>query len=132
MQIFEFLRNYTEQIGGQFTDYDHTKAITVMPLPNGRFQTVLVAIMESSKSGKSRAIFSSKVGELPATTDTRHLLEEMTKLDYSRFILDGSQLNVEASITLDVTNEDEVKLIIQEVATVADEFEMKFTGKDIH
>ena len=53
MNIFSFVKQYADQINGQFTEYDHTKAIVVVPTTDGRFQTVLLTL-EPSKSSSSQ------------------------------------------------------------------------------
>lgn len=132
MNIFSFAKQYADQIGGQFTDYDHTKSIIVVPLTDGRFQTVLLLLEKSKSSSKQRAILTSKVCEFSASINLKELLEQTAKFDYSKFILDDNHLKVEASCEADTASEDELKHMIQEVATLADNFEMKLTGKDIH
>ena len=41
MDITFTLKEYADQIGGQFTDYDHIKSVIVVPLDKSRYQTVL-------------------------------------------------------------------------------------------
>jgi hypothetical protein len=132
MNLFGAIKQYAEQIGGTFTDYDHTKAIVVVPLNNGRFQTVLAVIEKSKTSGKQRAVFTSKVGNLSAEVDSKDLLVQNSNFDYSKFILEDGHLKVVASCLADSTTEEEVKFMVQEVAQLADHYELKLTGKDIH
>jgi hypothetical protein len=132
MNLFNAIKDYADQIGGTFTDYDHSKAIIVVPLNNGRFQTVLATLEKSKISGKQRAVFTSKIGEFNSTTDAKDLLVQNGNFDYSRFILEDGQLKVEASCLSESATDDEVKFMVQEVAQLADHYEMKFTGKDIH
>jgi hypothetical protein len=132
MNVSSFAKQYADQIGGQFTEYDETKSIIVVPLTDGRFQTVLLFIEKNKASGKPRAVLTSKVGEYNETINLKDLLEATAQFDYSRFILDGQHLKVEASFSSENALEDEVKHMIQEVAQVADLYELKLTGKDIH
>jgi hypothetical protein len=132
MDIFNTLKTYAEQIGGTFSDYDHTKAIVVVPLPNGRFQTVLALLDTSKTSGKQRIVFTSKVADYNNLIDARELLEKNGLFDYSKFIVDDGQLKVVASGLAQSVSEDDVKLMVQEVAQLADHYEFKLTGKDIH
>ena len=132
MNLFGAIKQYAEQIGGTFTDYDHTKAIVVVPLNNGRFQTVLATIETSKTSGKQRAVFTSKVGDLNPDVDAKDLLLQHSNFDYSKFILEDGRLKVVASCLAESTTEEEVKFMVQEVAQLADHYELKLTGKDIH
>jgi hypothetical protein len=132
MNLFNFIRNYTEQIAGQFTNYDHTKAVVVIPIGKGRFQTVLAVLKPSQSSGRELAIFTSKVCEFTDSLNTKQLLEESAKFDYCKFIIEDGYVKIEASCTAATITEDQVKEMIQEVALVSDKFEMELTGKDIH
>ncbi len=59
-------------------------------------------------------------------------MEQNARFDYSKFIIDGGHLKIEASVSTENASEDEIKFMIQEVANLADEYEMKLTGRDIH
>ena len=132
MDIFKFAKQYADQIGGQFTDYDHTKAIMVVPLTEGRFQTVLLLLEKGKTSGKLRARLTSKICEFSSSINFQELLEHTGRFDYSKFILDEGHLKVEASCLAETASEDEIKYMVQEVANLADTYEKKITGKDIH
>lgn len=132
MNISAFAKQYASQIDGQFTEYDHSKSIIVVPLSEGRFQTVILSTENSKRSGKQRAVLSSKVCEYPANIDFKALLEKSATFDYSKFILDEGFLKVEASCPTEGASEEEVKHMIQEVAFQADAYELKLTGKDIN
>lgn len=132
MNISAFAKQYASQIDGQFTEYDHSKSIIVVPLPDGRFQTVILSTGNSKRSGKQRAVLSSKVCEYSANIDFKPLLEKSAVFDYSKFVLHEGFLKVEASCPTDGASEEEVRHMIQEVATLADTYELKLTGKDIN
>jgi hypothetical protein len=132
MNIFTFSKQYADQIGGQYTEYDSTKSIIVVPLTENRFQTVLLTTEPTKSSGKMRSVLTSKVCENNSTIDFKALLEQNANFDYSRFIVVDGYLKVEASCNADSISEEDVRHMIQEVATLADTFEMKLTGKDIH
>ena len=132
MDIFKFTKQYADQIGGQFTDYDHSKAIMVVPLSEGRFQTVLILLEKGKASGKLRARLTSKICEFSSTINFQELLEHTAKFDYGKFILEEGHLKVEASCLAETASEDEIKQMVQEVANLADTYEKKITGKDIH
>lgn len=132
MDIMKHLQQYAEQIGGQYTDYDHTKSVVVVPLDGSRFQTVLALQQKSLVSGRDRAIFSSKICEDDGKIDFKDLLTQNARFDYSKFVLEDGFLKVEASCITSAASEDQLKEMLQEVAQLADQYELKLTGKDIH
>jgi len=132
LNVMSFASQYAEQIGGQFTEYDQAKAVIVVPLSEARFQTVLIVSRTSVTSGKEQVVFTSKVCEYDSGIDARDLLEKNFTFDYSKFILEEGFLKIESSCLPSSATEEQVKEMIQEVATLADQFELKFTGQDIH
>lgn len=127
-----FACQYVDQIGGQSTTYDETKAVLVVNLDEVRFQTVLITLQTSPGSGKEQLVLTSKVCEYDPSIDLKELLEETVKFDYSKFIIQDNFIKVEASCLSSSATEEQVKEMIQEVATLADRYELKHTGQDIH
>lgn len=134
MDIMNYVQQYAEEIGGQYTDYDHTKSVVVIPLNDSRFQTVLALRQKSPVSGKDQAVFSSKVCDLRkgVNISLEDLMEQNASFDYSKFVLQDGFLKVEASCVASSANESQLKEMLQEVAQLADHYELKLTGKDIH
>jgi hypothetical protein len=132
MNLRDYIQNYAEQIGGQYTDYDQSKSVVVVPIDGSRYQTVLAITQKSPVSGRDQAIFSSKVCEFNGGIDLRHLMEQNAHFDYSKFVHEDGFVKVEASCLASSVNEVQVKEMIQEVAQLADHYEYKLTGKDIH
>lgn len=132
MNVISTVKKYADQIGGQFTDYDQSRSVIVIPLDRSRFQTVLAQTQKSPVSGRDQAIFTSKVCEYRASLDLKSLLEQNANFDYSKFVLEDGFLKVEASCLASSTSEEQVREMIQEVAQLADHFEDKLTGLDIH
>ena len=132
MNLLEFTRNYAEEIDGQFTDYDHSKSVIVVPLSGDRFQTVLCVSQKSPVSSKEQVSITSKVCQFSSTIDLKLLLEQNGNFDHSKFILEDGYIKVEASGLASSMTEEQLKEMIQEVAQLADHYELKFTGKDIH
>ncbi|SKC86971.1 YbjN domain-containing protein [Ohtaekwangia koreensis] len=130
--IMYYVEQYAEHIGGQYTDYDHTKSVIVVPLSTSRFQTVLASVQTSPVSGREQALFTSKVCEFRADLDLKALLERNASFDYSKFIIEDGYVKVEASCLSETVSEEQVREMIQEVAQLADHYEMKHTGRDIH
>jgi len=132
MNFMNYVQQYAEQIGGQFTDYDHTKSVVVVPITGSRFQTVLAITQTSAVSGRDQALFTSKVCEFSSGLDLKNLLEQNGSFDYSKFVLEEGFLKIEASCLASSVSQDQIKEMIQEVAQLADHYEFKLTGKDIH
>jgi hypothetical protein len=132
MNIINTVKQYADQIGGQFTDYDHTKSVIVVPLDASRFQTVLAVTQKSLVSGRDQAVFTSKVCEFNTSIDLKQLMEQNASFDYSKFVVEDGYLKVEASCLPSTASEAQVKEMIQEVAQLADHYEYKLTGQDIH
>ncbi len=132
MDIKNCVQQYAEQIGGQFTDYDHAKSVVVVPVNGNRFQTVLATTQKSPVSGRDQAVFSSKVCEHQVNVNLEELLRQNGNFDYSRFVLEDGFIKVEASCLASTASEAQLKEMLQEVAQLADHFEFKLTGKDIH
>jgi len=132
MNVINTVKKYADQIGGQYTDYDHTKSVIVVPLDRSRFQTVLALTQKSPVSGRDQAIFTSKVCEFNTAIDLKALMEQNANFDYSKFVLEDGFIKVEASCLAASTSEDQVREMIQEVAQLADHYEYKLTGQDIH
>ena len=128
----KYVQQFADQIGGQFTDYDHTKSVLVVPINGSRFQTVIALTQKSPVSGREQAMFTSKVCEFNSDLDLKALLEQNANFDFSKFVLEDGFLKVEASCLTDTASEDQLKEMIQEVAQLADHYELKLTGQDIH
>jgi hypothetical protein len=132
MEIMNYVQQYAEQIGGQFTDYDHSKSVVVIPINGSRFQTVLAITQVSAVSGRDQALFTSKVCEYNNGLDLKLLMEQNGRFDYSKFVVDEGFLKIEASCLASSVSKDQIREMIQEVAQLADHYELKLTGKDIH
>ncbi len=132
MNLFNTVKDYADRIGGQFTDYDHTKSVIVVPLDKSRFQTVLATTQKSPVSGRDQAVFTSKICAFHPAIDLKTLMEQNATFDYSRFVLADGYLKVEASCPSSSASETQVQEMIQEVAQLADLYEYKLTGDDVH
>jgi hypothetical protein len=132
MNIFTFSKQYIDQIGGQYTQYDSNRAVVVVPLTDNRFQTILLTMEPGKSSSQSKALLSSKVCEYKSSFDLKSLLEHIANFDYSRFIISEGFIKVEAGCPAEAASEEDIKFMIQEVAQLADAFEMKLTGKDVN
>lgn len=132
MDLNAFMESYSEEIGGSYSEYDGKTSIIIVPLPDQRFQTVLGTLKQSEKFNKLGIEFTSKVCALDKNVNLKSLLEENAKLNHSKFVIVDDFIIVEASSFVDSITEEIIKEIIQEVANVADEYEFKLAGVDVH
>ncbi len=127
-----FMENYAEQIGGQFSEYDSSKSVIIVPLDDNRFQAVLGVMKHNEKFDKMGVEFSSKVCPDSEDIDYKRLIMENAKTCYAKFVTVDGFIKVEGSTFMETTTEDGLKEIIQEVAQLADEWEYKLTGLDVN
>ena len=133
MDFNSFMKSYADEIGGNYSEYDTTKSVIIVPLSDGRFQTVVGLVKNSEKfNGRLGIEFRSKVCELQDTLDFKAMLEENARLCHSKLAINEGYIVVEASTFTDTATEDLLREIIQEVAVQADEWEFKLTGLDVH
>ncbi len=126
------MKKYADQIGGQYTEYNSQLSIIVVPVSGGRFQTVMGNVKKNELYNRKLITFISKVCQVKPTTDFHMLLEQTAFFNYCRFVLIEGYIQVEAVAALDNISEETIKEMIQEVANLADQYEMKLTGTDIH
>lgn len=125
------MRRYADEIGGQYTEYDPEHAIIIVPVSGGRAQTVLSSVNLNQLYNRKLISISSKVCPAQQEIDFRMLLSQSAYLNYSRFVISENYLQVEAVASVENLQEGVVKEMVQEVANVADQFEMKLTGADV-
>lgn len=131
MDLRSFMRRYADEIGGQYTEYDPEHAIIIVPVSGGRAQTVLSSVNVNKLYNRKLICVSSKICPAQQDLDFRMLLSQSAFLNYSRFVIAENYLQVEAVASYDNLQEDVLKEIVQEVANIADQFEMKLTGADV-
>jgi hypothetical protein len=128
----ELMEKIAEDIGGQFSEYDKYKSVIIVPLEENRYQAVVGVLKHSEKLNKTRLEFSSKVCQLSESVDLKELLMENAKTCYARFVIVDDYVRVEGSAFLESLTESGIKEIIDEVARMADAWELKLTGMDVH
>ena len=128
----EFMERHAEEIGGQFSEYDQSKSVIIVPLDENRFQAVLGVIKYNEKFNKTGLEFSSKVCPYSEDIDCKQLIVENAKTCYAKFVIVDDFIKVEGSTFLETIREEGIKEIIQEVAQLADEWELKLTGLDVN
>lgn len=132
MNMVSFMRNYAQEAGGQFSEYDDHKSIIVLPLVQGRYQTIIGWIKDSTVSNKQIIEISSKICQYKESMNLVELLKENSNLNYAKFSMVDDYLKVEASAFTANISLEMIKEMIQEVAEVADHWEQRLTGIDVH
>jgi hypothetical protein len=127
-----FMEGYANEIKGQFSEYDQSKSVIIIPLEENRFQAVLGVIKHNTKFDKVGIEFSSKVCPYSDDIDCKQLIIENAKTCYAKFVIVDDFIKVEGATFLENIKEDGLKEIIQEVARLADEWEMRLTGLDVN
>ncbi|MBN8575349.1 MAG: hypothetical protein J0L66_00325 [Cytophagales bacterium] len=130
MDLTAFMKKYADQTGGQFTQYDPSHSIIIVSLPEGRFQTVIGTIRQGNN--QKQINLNSKVCEVKPGLDFKGLLEQAAAFTYSRFIISDNHLQLETTAQLDTVSEASLTAMLQEVASLADQYEHKLTDSDIH
>jgi hypothetical protein len=128
----ELMQRIADDIGGQFSEYDKFKSVIIVPLEENRYQAVVGVLKHYDKINKTRIEFSSKVCQLSESIDLKELLMENAKTCYARFVIIDDYIRVEGSTFIESVNETGLKEIIQEVAQMADAWELRLTGMDVH
>ena len=128
----EFMERFADEIGGQFSEYDQSKSVIIVPLEENRFQAVLGVTKFNEKFNKMGVEFSSKVCPYSDDIDCKQLVIENAKTCYAKFVIVDDFVKVEGSSFLETIKEEGLKEIIKEVAQLADEWELKLTGLDVN
>ena len=131
MDLRSFMRQYADEIGGQFIEYDPEHAIIIVPVSGGRAQTVLANVVHNELYNRKLISVTSKVCPAQQELDFRMVLGQTAFLNYSRFIIRENFLQVEAVASFAHLQDEIAREMIQEVANIADQFEMKLTGADV-
>jgi len=131
MDLRAFMRRYAEEIGGEYNEYAPEFVIIIVPVSGGRAQTVLGEVRTNELYNRKLITFSSKVCPAHPDMDYKSLLTQTSFLNYSRFVIIENYLQVQAVAPYDNIGESAVREMLQEVANVADQFELKLTGADV-
>jgi hypothetical protein len=126
------MEKFADEIGGQFSEYDQSKSVIIVPLEENRFQAVLGVMKYNDKFKKLGVEFSSKVCPFSDDIDCKQLVLENAKTCYAKFVIVDDFVKVEGSTFVENVKEDGLKEIIREVAQLADEWELKLTGLDVN
>ena len=132
MDLTAFMKRYADEIKGQYIEYNQTLSVIIVPVSGNRFQTVLGNIKHSSLYNRKVITFTSKVCPVSESIDFKMLLEQTAFFNYCRFMISENHVQVEAVSSLQGISEEDIKEMLQEVANLADQYEMKLTGSDVH
>lgn len=132
MDLTAFMKKHADQISGQYIEYNKTLSVIIIPVPGNRFQTVMGTIKQSNLYNRKVISFTSKVCPMNDSIDFKMLLEQTAFFNYCRFMISENYLQMEAVASVDGVQEDDIKEMLQEVANLADQYEMKLTGADVH
>lgn len=132
MDLSAIMKRYAAETGAQYTEYDQAQSIIIVPVSGGRFQTVMGLIIENDLYKRRLISLTSKVTSVKPDIDYKMLLEQTTFFNYCRFAIKDNYLQVEAIASLVGISEETIREMVQEVANLADQFEMRITGVDIY
>jgi hypothetical protein len=127
MNLSELISQVSKNVNGTHTAYDDNKSFIVIPVPSKRFQSVLAEYI--TKDGVRYIEVSSKVCEESQIPDKLFKLEK--KLVFAKLAVKNDFLQVVCYLDENM-NTDLATMIINEVATFADEQELQLTGQDIY
>ena len=131
MDFKAFSTDFAKEVDGTYDEYDDMKSVFIIPLANGRNQTVIAEIKEHT-DGREMVRVDSRICKLFSPIKYSEILAASVNFIHARFIAEDDYLKAEASFYLDNLNEGIIKEMIMEVAQVADDWELEITGEDIH
>jgi len=130
LDLTQLLKDYAAETGGQFNAYSANKMVIIIPVAPNRFQTVHAEVRQINK--QPLISFTSKICPAEPELNYQALLESVQRFSYSRLYIYEGYLQAESLVSaVNSPPLDVLKMIIQEVALVADQYEQKLTGKDI-
>ena len=132
MEVTKLMKEYASEINGQYSEYDLNRSVVIVPLPGGRYQSVRGGKIENAKYKKPVVQLLSKVCRTSDNINYPELLEHNGDSIDSRFVVIGDFLMVETTVVVDLLTPSMLKQLILETARLADLWEHKITGEDVH
>ncbi|MEM8895971.1 MAG: hypothetical protein AAGC88_15415 [Bacteroidota bacterium] len=133
MDLNSFMQKFADEIGGDYSQYDDTRSVIIVKLPDERFQTVLGRVGQHDKYKREVIEFTSKVCSAGEDIDFVSLLKHSDEFIHSKFVVgDDNYVKVASAAYTDNVTEEVLKEMIIESANVADEWENKITGLDVN
>lgn len=130
MEFSKFSQNLADEISADFTEYDANHSVLVVPLKDGRYQTVVIKLMEHPKFKKEVVRITSKVCYTSEDINYKELLTASDGYVHTNFTIEDDVLKVEASLFYESIDGEILREIVKEVASIADDWEFKITGVD--
>ena len=134
MNLQMYMQSLSEGLNGSFSEYDDNTSVIVVPLQDGRYQSVK-GTSKMLDDGRTEVVsFSSYVCSYHENLDFKNFLSENQNLRYSKFTIDEEFVQVEASVFIEFlteNNQDFLMKMIREIAEQADSWEHKLTGLDV-
>ncbi|NNF22400.1 MAG: hypothetical protein HKN67_10680 [Saprospiraceae bacterium] len=127
MNFSSTMQSLADQVEGSFSEYDENIAVLIVPIDEHRFQTVYCY-----NEGPKGLRFISKVCEVEENMPFQDLLNESSDILYASFYIENNFLYVRGTTFLATGSEEGLKDMLVEVAQVADKWENKLTGADVH
>ena len=134
MNLQMYMQSLADGLDGSFSEYDENTSVVVVPLPDGRYQSVKGTLKTLDDNYTRVVTFSSYVCSFHDNLDFKNFLSENQNLRYSKFTIDEEFVQVEASVFAEFLTEDNrdfLKKMIHEIANQADNWEHKLTGLDV-
>ena len=132
MDLNKFMEQYAKEVNGKYSEYDDSKSIVVVPIGEGRYQTIIGNKHANNVYERPLIEISSKICQYEPSIDLSELLRHNTRFCHAKFSIVDDYLRVEASSFVDTVNEEYLREMISEVAEAADDWERKITGIDVH
>jgi len=132
MNLNKFMEQYAKEVNGKYSEYDDNKSIVVVPIGEGRYQTIIGNKHSNNVYERPLIEVSSKICQYEPSIDLSELLRHNTRFCHAKFSIVDDYLRVEASSFVDTVNEEYLREMLSEVAEAADDWERKITGIDVH
>jgi hypothetical protein len=128
----EYFVKLAEKLGGTYIEYTDEICIISLRLPDGRSQSVRGFFKQRGQD--LMLLLMSKVcflDEYP-NVDYKALVDASNHLAFSKFVTHHDYLEVMAASHFSDITVEYLEHVALEVASVADDWEFKITGQDIH
>lgn len=132
MQLAEIVQAFSAAHRLSVTSHTDAGFIIDSPVPGRRNQQVLAETITNELYNRQMVRISSVVCPTTPDTNLEMLLEQSAYFNYCRFTIRSGRILVESVTRADAATVELITEIIMEVANLADQYELKLTGKDRH
>ncbi len=130
MNLNDTLESPALHIDGRFVEYSYESTVMTVRLSRNRYQNVTAQLADRPQG--TMLEFSSTVCTLRPEIDHRAMLELNQELHYGKVVIHEGFLKVAAAAFYDYCTTEMVRDMILEVASVADDLEMRIVGCDMY